>query len=89
MGEVDVASGMFAHTADKANRDNMAEMDNILNRRGKLVIVATHKTSYTLSRIGKLVGSVKWGCDIFDVQLKSQTLVYEDKNLCRQKPGSS
>ena len=32
MGEVDSTSGMFTHTADKANRGNMAKMDNILER---------------------------------------------------------
>jgi len=32
MEEVDLASGMFAHITDKANRGNMAKMDNILER---------------------------------------------------------
>ena len=29
-GEVDLAVGMFTHTADKANRGNIANMGNIL-----------------------------------------------------------
>jgi hypothetical protein len=63
MGEVDLAAGMLAHTADNAKRGNIVKTDSILlDSWGRIALWTTSYTSTYIFKIERMtyVEPVKW-----------------------------